>query len=286
LVKNINQDKGRGYLSLNEQTIVALEELGLGKVQARIYNVLANLGVSNARVLAKNAKVATQDVYRILNELIDIGLVIKKISRPIQYVPLPLHEGLSLLLKRKKKTFDILEKTVSKLAKSNMNSEFSPAMIGGFLFVPAKEPIDKIVIKMFETAESGVDLMNDKKDICYSARAKFSNCMCNALNRGIIIREIIFSQEDSVLPIEDSEVLNNNKNYNQKQIKMATPAIMVIKDKKELFIATSTKILANSQPFLWTNNPILVNIVQEWYNNIWDQNGNIMIGLAEYLYSE
>ena len=72
MVKNINQDKGRGYLSLNEQTIVALEELGLGKVQARIYNVLANLGVSNARVLAKNAKVATQDVYRILNELIDI----------------------------------------------------------------------------------------------------------------------------------------------------------------------------------------------------------------------
>ena len=81
-------------------------------------------------MVARNAKVATQDVYRVLNELIDIGLVIKVIGKPTLYLPLPFHEGLSLLLARKKENFSILEETVLKLVEtSKLKPNSSPAMV-------------------------------------------------------------------------------------------------------------------------------------------------------------
>ena len=165
---------GACFLSTNEQITAVLEELGLGKVQARIYTLLARSGVSNARVVAKNAKVATQDVYRLLNELIDLGLVMKIIGKPTMYVPLPLHEGLFLLLKRRKEKFGLLENIVLELAEtSKLTSNAIPAITGEFLFVPQKEPCDKMVIKIFESAIIGVDLINHQKDIFCSVREKF-----------------------------------------------------------------------------------------------------------------
>ncbi len=266
--------EGSYFLSTSEQTTAVLEELGLGKVQARIYTIMARSGVSNARALAKNAKVATQDVYRLLNELIDLGLVMKIIGKPTMYVPLPLHEGLSLLLKRRKEKFSLLEDTVLELAEtSKLTSNAIPSITGEFLFVPQKEPCDKMVIKIFESATIGVDLINHQKDIFFSVRDKFSRYILDALDRGITIREIACSQDetDFAISVEKNKIFNEYQNYALRKIIKATPAIMMLKDKKELFLATSTRIVTNSQPFLWSNNPILVKIVQDWYNSTWDK---------------
>ena len=45
----------------------------------------------------------------------------------------------------------------------------------------------------------------------------------------------------------------------------------MIKDNKEVFISTTRKINSVEYPCLWTNNPIIVQIIQQWYDIMWEK---------------
>jgi sugar-specific transcriptional regulator TrmB len=70
-------------------------------LQAKVYIALAKLGTLTGRVTAKEAKVASQDVYRVLAELEEKNLVEKIIVTPNKYRPVPVQDVLSILLKQK-----------------------------------------------------------------------------------------------------------------------------------------------------------------------------------------
>ena len=59
---------------VQEETVQTLVNLGLTVLQAKVYLSLAKSGVSTGRATAKAAKVASQDVYRVLIELQEKGI--------------------------------------------------------------------------------------------------------------------------------------------------------------------------------------------------------------------
>ena len=95
---------------LQEETVQTLVNLELTVLQAKVYLALVKLGTSTGRTTAKAAKVASQDVYRVLTELQEKGLVEKIIAKPNKYRPIPLKDGLSMLLQRRNKQTAELKK--------------------------------------------------------------------------------------------------------------------------------------------------------------------------------
>ena len=90
---------------VQDETIHTLMELGLTGLQSKVYLTLAAMEKANGKTLWKSSGVARQDVYRILDELQNKGLIEKILATPMQYKAIPLQEGLSILLKRKAKQY-------------------------------------------------------------------------------------------------------------------------------------------------------------------------------------
>jgi Predicted transcriptional regulators len=93
-----------------EDDIETLTELGLTYLQSKIYLVMCQTGETTVKNLAKNANVARQEVSRVTEELQNLGLILKVISRPTKYKPLSLRESTEMLLGWRMQKTTILQK--------------------------------------------------------------------------------------------------------------------------------------------------------------------------------
>ena len=87
-----------------EDDVKILLDLGLSHRQASVFLVLARLKSSNARTIATASKQPRQDVYKVLDELLQLGLIEKELSAPTKFTTIPIHDACSLLLRRKVKS--------------------------------------------------------------------------------------------------------------------------------------------------------------------------------------
>jgi CheY-like chemotaxis protein/predicted transcriptional regulator len=93
-----------------------LPEYGLTEVQAKVYYHLLTLGGTSSTKVAKQLNVHRSEVYRVLRELAEKGLVTeKKGKRPILYTPTPPKEALSILLQQQAKILRRLKEEEPKL---------------------------------------------------------------------------------------------------------------------------------------------------------------------------
>jgi hypothetical protein len=74
--------------------------LGLSGRQALVYLVLLRLGAAEVRAVADAAGVARQEVYRLLSELQQTGLVLKNLTIPTVYSAVAFPEAVKLLFEK------------------------------------------------------------------------------------------------------------------------------------------------------------------------------------------
>jgi len=93
-----------------------LPQYGLTEVQARVYYHLLRLGPTSAMKVAKEIGVHRAEVYRVLRELAEKGIVTEhKGERPILFTPTPPEEALAILLQQQAKTLERLRDRTPKL---------------------------------------------------------------------------------------------------------------------------------------------------------------------------
>ncbi|MCW4018846.1 MAG: hypothetical protein NWF00_09260 [Candidatus Bathyarchaeota archaeon] len=153
-----------------DEAAPTIVKLGLTFLQAKVYLALVTLGTSTGRTAAKVAKVASQDVYRVLAELQEKGLVEKVIGKPNRYNPTPIQEGICLLLKRKAKEYkenerkaeEILDDFKRKQQENTENNEFQ------FLMLTTKDANARKIHEGTSRIERGVDVIDSWVSFKYS----------------------------------------------------------------------------------------------------------------------
>ena len=104
-----------------------LRGYGLTEVQAKVYYHLLTLGETSSTKVAKQLNVHRSEVYRVLRELVEKGLVTeKKGKRPIQYTPTHPEEAVNILLQQQSKTLQRLREGEPRLVawlNSHANTE-------------------------------------------------------------------------------------------------------------------------------------------------------------------
>jgi DNA-binding MarR family transcriptional regulator len=267
-----------------DEAVETLINLGLKVLQAKVYLTLAKLGTSTGRATAKEAKVAPQDVYRVLTELQEAGLVEKIIAKPNKYQAMPLDQGLSMLLERRNNQTERLKKavsTVSRLFPAFCN-ETQEKDMGDFVLVAKDEPIRNKATRMIETAHVSLDLMNEINE-GMTAYDNLYNLEMKLLKKGGKIRDILCKETSNFQVAKCfSALLQRYPDFQVRYLNFS-PAKIIIKDGKEVLLSTKTKAKTFQQPFLWTDNPILVHIIQQWYNGIWDKSSqeNVILHLPK-----
>lgn len=255
---------------MQDTAVDTLVDLGLSLLQAKAYFALATSGTQTGRSLAKISKIASQDIYRLLGELAEKGLVEKIIAKPAKYRATPLPDGLKELLKRRQEQTDKLVKEADWISKAAEAFPVADEEGGEFRVLPNREPIIRMSREIFLTARSSIDLMNESQEIVRLHDLHFEPKKI-ALKNGVQIREIVGkSASEADLPPSLLNLAKSNPHLKVRMLDTPPTARLMIKDGKEIFFATTFKQGMLSQPFLWTNNPVIVHIVQQWYNCAWE----------------
>ena len=103
--------------------VEVLHDLGLTFTQAKVYLVLCKYGTLEIKKIAKLASISRPDVYRILDDLENMGLVEKTISKPIRYNVFSYDQRVLSLLEEKKSDIKKLESDVHTLLENLENQK-------------------------------------------------------------------------------------------------------------------------------------------------------------------
>ncbi len=258
-------------LTSMDEVAQVLTDLGLTLSQARVYFALSRSGVSKAKTISKISQVAREHVYEVLQQLQDLGLVEKIIGVPSKFQARPIQEGLHLLLQRRaSKTHELHGQTMEiiRSCKNNNLEMVSREEDSQFILIPRKKSAINRRKKEIEAAQISIDSLVSFKRLGPTAYT-YHEVFKKALERGVKIRVITEKPENENEIPEIIQDLKKNPSFKLRYILNSPSAVVTIYDRKEMLVTTSALTGLGESPALWSNNPSLLAIVNDFYEVLW-----------------
>jgi sugar-specific transcriptional regulator TrmB len=257
--------------------IQTLTRLGLTPRQGKVYLAVLRLGFSTVKTISKLSAVPREDVYRVMPSLQRLGLVEKSISVPTKFKAIPIEAGLSILLRRKTEEYvELLERTEKfriDLIKNNAKKatqEDAP----DYIMVPSKGPWHLKMRDMVQNVQMSLDIVIPWKryaQFTFSYPAEIKQSM----KKDVQIR-LVTEKPPSNPPLANSlpsgRLKKSGEGSNAFRIRYTSTALsatVVICDKREVCINTSATARIGDTPTLWSKNPCLLAIAQNYFDMNW-----------------
>lgn len=256
---------------MEQEDIQILEKLGLTGSQARVYLALIRLDKANARTLWKASKVARQDIYRILTELREIGLLEKILEAPTEFKAVPIEDSVAILMERKTKTLLSLQKDAEELIRKLKEKKQKTTMDeeAQYILVPEREALTRRLKKSIENSQQSIDIITTLRVF---ARSFFvlSEEFEKALRRGVKIRWVADEPKAANSLPEAFQTLMKTPNFHLRTVRYPLSTRLGIYDKKQIFMAYFPSRDALESPALWSTNISFAEIVQSFFETIWN----------------
>jgi sugar-specific transcriptional regulator TrmB len=258
-------------MSIKEEQISILEELGMTATQAKIYLSLAKSKSLTAHAIANIAKIARPDVYRILPMLEEAGLVERVIASPLEFHAIPIDTCVSILMeKRIMKTAELEKKTVSlitEFCRAPENEEIDEKF--EITLIPTKEAIYAKAEKMIERSNTQICFLGLQKRM-NSWLSQYSDHLEKGLARNVNIK-IIMPKIQNTKPNKTLKKIRKYPNFQLKLTSKEPEAGFSVWDKKEVLISTSATDTPFPFPTLWSRNKAIVALAQNYFDLLWKE---------------
>jgi sugar-specific transcriptional regulator TrmB len=264
-----------------EEQILTLTELGLSTTQAKIYLALVKTKSQTAQAISTLSTVSRPDVYRVLNQLQDLGLVEKIIAKPEEFQAIPIEEGVSILLQRRiKKTrelqnrgFKLMQSVAQKLDGSDVAED------GGrreFVFIPSKSSAYARSERLLGGIKESIYFVGLTKSMS-AWLEQYSKEMEAALSRGVDCRMILPASPANKKFWGPFKKMRKHPNFKVRSILTVPTAGFSIWDKKELLITTASAEAPFDAATLWSNNRGMIELCADYFECLWQKSKVIRI---------
>ena len=261
-VKRIILDRNDGV-----QTLVAL---GLTVLQARVYLSLTKLGTACASAISHFSKVGRQDIYRILRELQDLGLVKKILTLPTKFEPIPIKQGVLFLLKQRDDEISQLRNDAMRLCRIFEHREGSVNRAGlKILTIPRKDMVFSEAFHLVDNAKESIKIFAEGNELRDPRTEKH---FCRLLEQGRKIQIIIPDAEN--VPIFSKHMeMYVNKLFQVKYYSNHRVPRFVICDDREMVIAISDE---EDFPGLHIDITAVLKIASHYFDFLWKESVPVM----------
>ena len=256
-----------------DDNLETLKELGLTFSQAKVYLAAAKLGRANANDIWKESGVGRQEVYRILSEILELGLIEKEISRPTQFKSVELSKGLKILLNTRRKEATILNAKVRKIIKQNENNSCDTLKTqeSQFVILPRKFLMENRGRYSYRNAKKTIDYLAsfERLEDAFTCNVQVYN---ESVKRGVYMRVITDKPKSSRFEQlkKDAHTLFSKQTFNFKfAMEPVNMAISII-DSKEAYFALNPEKSIYEELLLWTNNTSIISLAKEHFETTWD----------------
>lgn len=256
-------------ISFDEEDVQTLVKLGLNGSQAKIYLALVSLGTAEVKKIAQTAGIDRGEVYRQIEILQQKALVEKVLKIPTAYKSIALEETLRKLIEQKKKeTFEMQQK-VKILIKKGV----STGTLNEEAYTISILPDDysrRLLPDRYEHLQKEELWYTQIENIPWAIDA-WSEVFKKAFARGIRLRVIaeLNQPTEAILKLAQSYA-KENPNFIIRFVKPTLLTTIAIFDDKEMCIYTEKKTGSHNRPLLNTSNPILIQIIKNYFELRWE----------------
>jgi hypothetical protein len=262
-----NNWKSRSAISLEGAGL--LMGLGLSSRQAWVYLALLRSGDSRGRIIAGSAGVPRQEVYGLLLELQQLGLVHKKLTFPVSYTAVAFPDAIKALFEVKASELNLISQKAEWVTEKFIQNP--PVMV---LREPLK-PCFGVVCEgergkkysvAFEGAVGSVDLVFSWvrfRQLCFH----FEGELKTALKRGVHIRAVVEKPPQHYFPKWISGL--DSSLFEVRTVPDSPAATLAIFDGKEVAMAFDPALRVLQGPDLWSRHGGLVAVCRGYFEGQW-----------------
>jgi sugar-specific transcriptional regulator TrmB len=250
--------------------VQVLTDLGLTLRQAKVYLILAKCQDITARNVATASKIPRQDIYKVLNELLGLGLIEKQISKPTKFVAFPINDTCTNLLKRKieeTSTLRIRTKTLMRNLQGIISTKTVDEEPRLFL-IPEKEAFTLRIKKSIESSQKSIDIISPKKNL-EQGLFFLVDALKKAMQRGVIIRLIVEPQEEDGFQFSFPQVLAENSLFKTRTMPNHMHLRFSVYDEKEITVMLLSDHDFAKSTLLWSDCTSLVDAYQDYFETMW-----------------
>jgi PAS domain S-box-containing protein len=250
-----------------EQNIKTLIDLGLTGSQAKIYLALLLTDLSSIQEIARASKVARSDTYRAIVQLQTLGIVEKILSIPTKYMALPIKVAVEILITRKFEENKNLNLKANKLIKDLKEKSriIHPSQEYKLVIIP-EDALDYELRKLVENAQESISIMISSKEMFRWGTENYANLL-KALKRNVEIR--IINEENSKINMSKKIMALKKNRFEIRQTVGPVSSWYSIFDQREIVLATSRNCLAPTNYAVQSNNPLLLELAQSFFDAAW-----------------
>jgi sugar-specific transcriptional regulator TrmB len=249
-----------------------LARLGLTPAQARIFAALYQSGLSTAKTISKNSKVARSDVYRVMATLEKLGVVEKIISAPCKFRAIPMHDAVLILMERRREETSKLQATAREILKRFKKSDVETTFKEDepqFVLVPQSKAVVNRIRSAIDGTQKSLELLVSWRRLLEGVASAFTDSFEKACARNVQLRFIV----ENPLKGKDAErvikFIRRNPFCQLRFVPRCPNVIMGIYDKKEITIAVDPATNLSDSPALWSNSQSLITMAQDYFDILW-----------------
>lgn len=260
-------------MTSKEEDLQILVDLGLTNSQAKVYLALITYGKTKGRTIGKISGVARQDIYRLLGELQEKGLVEKIITMPTEYRATPIDVGMSILLKQKSREYQMFEKKIKHIQKKfqAQATKKQPFEESQFSLIPEKESVINKFKTAFDGAQKSVEGIFFWSGFCQMVANRHRGWN-HALVKGVNLRFIVHDYNEKEKKILTAISKLNQKNKFDLRFTTASPlASMSLFDREKILITTAPSPFPEDCTSLWLENLVLAAVIGDYFDMLWEK---------------
>jgi sugar-specific transcriptional regulator TrmB len=267
----------------DDKNVEMLRDFGLTTNQAKVYLAIVRFGLASIGQISRLSKVRREDVYRIIPKLEELGLTERILGTPSKVRATPLGDAFSRLIKReedaaRKKSARLRIEKEEFLKHINMQ-KLSPPVVEGahFAVVSQRDQILGRGLNMIKRAQKEVNMITSLDELMQllTDHAPYFKA---PLRRGIGIK-VILGMPESFEPISrilepKLQEFTSRKGPFEVKYSSQPSGHYLITDYKEAMVATSTEGRLAENPYLWTDDKNMVELMQVNFEELWNTSVN------------
>ena len=251
-----------------DEVLKTLVDLGLTRLQARTYIATAELGEATIKSIAKESKVARQNIYQTMISLQQLGLIEKILEMPVKFRALPLKEAVDMLFRRRSQDYTRLKTEAEELEKSSIAINHFPEVSHEFIMIPQEEAHWRRVEQSICRAQKTIHVIMCLSGSSETPGNRLPKPFRDAIERGVRVKVISNQPQDTT--VTHSLTMDTRKGmFEIRFSRVYIPVMFCSIDEREVFFAVEPTRDPMVTSALWTMNPGLLMIVEDFFNRMW-----------------
>jgi sugar-specific transcriptional regulator TrmB len=252
-----------------------LQRLGLSLTQARVWLALVELKSSRAKGISQLSGLATCDVYRVIPQLLKLGLAETLVTKPKEFKATPPENAIKILLKKKRLEDAKTQTRARKLLERVKTTRFlEPPDCSKMTLIQGGERIIQFGLPKMLATKKTLNCVQTNQVFC-SFISDASESLEKLLARNVETRFVIENKRAVEKPSEELKRLLKKQKFKVKFTQTEIKACVLLNDNENVFVSTSLD--THRTPSYWSNNPCVVAVVRGYFEKLWHESVYIPI---------